>query len=63
MFGLVTALEKGMPLNGTIKVPFADGKKGHLFADKSLFTVEVRRQRAVVGQERLRQRRQDHDPR
>ena len=37
MFGLVTALEKGMPLNGTIKVPFADGKKGHLFADKALF--------------------------
>ena len=25
----VTALEKGMPLNGTIKVPFADRKKGH----------------------------------
>jgi membrane peptidoglycan carboxypeptidase len=38
MFGLVTALEKGMPLNGTIKVPFADGKKGHLFADKKLLT-------------------------
>ena len=38
MFGLVTALEKGMPLNGTIKVPFADGKKGHLFADKALLT-------------------------
>ncbi len=37
MFGLVTALEKGMPLNGTIKVPFADGKKGYLFADKALF--------------------------
>ena len=38
MFGLVTALEKGMPLNGTIKVPFADGKKGHLFTDKKLLT-------------------------
>ena len=62
MFGLVTALEKGMPLNGTIKVPFADGKKGHLFTDKTLFTVQVRRQRALVGQERLRQRRQDDDP-
>jgi membrane peptidoglycan carboxypeptidase len=38
MFGLVTALEKGMPLNGTIKVPFADGKKGHEFKDKALFS-------------------------
>ena len=37
VFGLVTALEKGMPLNGTIKVPFADGKKGYLFSDKALF--------------------------
>lgn len=37
-FGLVTALEKGMPLNGTIKVPFATGSKGHLFTDKKLLT-------------------------
>ena len=37
VFGLVTALEKGMPLKGTIKVPFADGKKGHLFTDKKLY--------------------------
>jgi membrane peptidoglycan carboxypeptidase len=37
MFGLVTALEKGMPLNGTIKVPFADGKKGYEFKQESLF--------------------------
>ena len=36
VFGLVTALEKGMPLNGTIKVPFADGKKPYLFNDKRL---------------------------
>ncbi len=36
-FGLVTALEKGMPLNGTIKVPFADGKKGYEFKQESLF--------------------------
>ena len=36
-FGLVTALEKGMPLNGTIKVPFADGKTGHQFRDEALF--------------------------
>ncbi|HET9020748.1 MAG TPA: transglycosylase domain-containing protein [Ornithinibacter sp.] len=35
-FGLVTALEKGMPLNGTIKVPFADGKTPHRFADRKL---------------------------
>ncbi len=35
-FGLVTALEKGMPLNGTIKVPFADGKKPFVFKDKRL---------------------------
>ena len=27
-----------MPLDGTIKVPFATGKKGHLFADKKLLT-------------------------
>jgi membrane peptidoglycan carboxypeptidase len=38
MFGLVTALEKGMPLNGTIKVPFADGKKGFEFKQPSLFS-------------------------
>ncbi len=38
MFGLVTAIEKGMPLNGTIKVPFADGKKGYEFKDKALFS-------------------------
>ncbi|MFL6080067.1 MAG: transglycosylase domain-containing protein [Ornithinibacter sp.] len=37
MFGLVTALEKGMPLNGTIKVPFADGKKAYEFKQESLF--------------------------
>ena len=37
-FGLVTALEKGMPLNGTIKVPFATGSKGYLFTDKKLLT-------------------------
>ena len=38
VFGLVTALEKGMPLEGTINVPFADGKKGHLFTDKKLYS-------------------------
>jgi membrane peptidoglycan carboxypeptidase len=37
MFGLVTALEKGMPLNGAIKVPFADGKKAYEFKQDSLF--------------------------
>ena len=57
MFGLVTAPEKGMPLNGTIKVPFADGKKGHLFTDKALFNSKCGAN-APVGQERLRQRRQ-----
>jgi membrane peptidoglycan carboxypeptidase len=37
-FAVVTALEKGMPLNGTIKVPFATGKKGYLFTEKKLLT-------------------------
>ncbi len=37
-FAVVTALEKGMPLNGTIKVPFATGSKGYLFRDKELLT-------------------------
>jgi len=37
-FGLVTALEQGMPLNGTIKVPFADGNKAYVFRDKALRT-------------------------
>jgi membrane peptidoglycan carboxypeptidase len=36
-FGLVTALEKGMPLNGKIKVPFADDKKAYEFKQESLF--------------------------
>ena len=38
VFAVVTALEKGMPLNGTIKVPFATGKKEHLFTDRKLLT-------------------------
>ena len=37
-FAVVTALEKGMPLEGTIKVPFATGKKGYLFTEKKLLT-------------------------
>ena len=37
-FAVVAALEKGMPLEGTIKVPFATGKKGFLFTDKKLLT-------------------------
>ena len=37
-FAVVTALEKGMPLTGTIKVPFATGSKGYLFKDKKLLT-------------------------
>ncbi len=37
-FAVVTALAKGMPLNGTIKVPFATGSKGYLFKDKKLLT-------------------------
>ncbi|WP_392543299.1 transglycosylase domain-containing protein [Oryzobacter telluris] len=36
-FGVVAALEKGMPLEGTIKVPFATGKKGYEFKQESLF--------------------------
>ena len=39
-FAVVAALEKGMPLTGTIKVPFATGKKGYLFADRKLITQE-----------------------
>ncbi len=31
VFGLVTALEKGMPINGTIRVPFATAKKEYVF--------------------------------
>ncbi|NHA69756.1 transglycosylase domain-containing protein [Phycicoccus flavus] len=31
VFGLVTALEQGMPMNGEIYVPFADAKKGYEF--------------------------------
>ncbi len=31
VFALVTALEQGMPLNGTINVPFASNKKDHVF--------------------------------
>ena len=58
----MTALEKGMPLEGTINVPFADGKKGHLFTDKKLYST-VRGQRTLVGQERLPERRQDDDAR
>ena len=37
-FAVVAALEKGMPLTGTIKVPFATGKKGYLFTDRKLLT-------------------------
>ena len=37
-FAVVTALEKGMPLTGKIKVPFATGKKGYLFTDRRLLT-------------------------
>ena len=31
VFGLVTALEQGMPLNATMQVPFADAKTPHTF--------------------------------
>ncbi|MGG5259699.1 transglycosylase domain-containing protein [Phycicoccus avicenniae] len=31
MFGLVTALEQGMPMNSTINVPFASNKQDHVF--------------------------------
>ncbi|WP_299446033.1 transglycosylase domain-containing protein [uncultured Phycicoccus sp.] len=31
IFGLVTALEQGMPLNATMQVPFADAKTPHTF--------------------------------
>ena len=63
MFGLVTALEKGMPLNGTIKVPFADGKKRLRLQGQASHPVQVRRERAVAGQERLRRGRQADDAR
>ena len=54
MFGLVTALEKGMPLNGTIKVPFADGKKGHLFTRQDAASPsKCGANEPLVGQERL----------
>ena len=42
-FAVVTALEKGMPLTGTIKVPFATGSKGYLFKDKKLLTENERK--------------------
>jgi membrane peptidoglycan carboxypeptidase len=35
-FGVVTALEKGMPLDYKIQVPFADVKVPHVFSDPSL---------------------------
>ncbi|MGB7818518.1 MAG: transglycosylase domain-containing protein [Ornithinibacter sp.] len=37
-FAVVTALEKGMPLDGEIKVPFANGRTGYVFDDKKLLT-------------------------
>ncbi len=33
-FAVVTALSKGMPLDGEINVPFATGSKGHVFQGK-----------------------------
>ncbi len=37
-FAVVRALEKGMPLDGEIKVPFASSSKPYVFDDKKLLT-------------------------
>ena len=63
MFAWSRRSRRGCRSTAPSRCPFADGKKGHEFKDKALLTVQVRRQQAVVGQERLRQRRQEHDAR